>query len=67
MGSEEWKGRYRDLRWTKAYLPQIEVVTIPRMMHGEYVMMHSKAFAAQALTFFDGTETEENGKENGEQ
>ncbi len=65
VGSEEWRGRYRDLQWTKDYLPQIEVVMIPHMMHGEYVMMHPKAFAAQALTFFDGAETEENGKENG--
>ena len=51
-------------RWTEAYLPQIEVVTIPRMMHGEYVMMHPKEFAAQALAFFDGAETEAIGKEN---
>ena len=61
-----WKGRYRDLQWTKAYLPQIEVVTIPRMMHGEYVMMHPKEFAAQALAFFDGVQTERSGKENEE-
>ena len=64
VGSEEWKGCYRDLKWTKAYLPQIKVVTIPRMMHGEYVMMHPKEFAAQALTFFDGRKTEEIEKEN---
>ena len=53
VGDEEWKGRYRDLRWTQSYLPQIEVVRIPHMMHGEYVMMHPEAFAAQALAFFD--------------
>ena len=52
-GDEEWKGRYRDLKWYRNYLPQIEVVTIPGMMHGEYVMMHPKEFAAQALAFYD--------------
>ncbi len=54
VGDEEWAGRYRDLKWMKEYLPQIEVVTIPRMMHGEYVMMHPKEFAAQALAFYEG-------------
>jgi hypothetical protein len=37
----------------KEYLPQIEVVTIPHSMHGEYVMMRPKEFAAQALAFFE--------------
>ena len=58
LGSPCWRGN------EGTYLPQIEVVTIPRMMHGEYVMMHPKEFAAQALTFFDGTKTEEIEKEN---
>ena len=53
VGDEEWSGRYRDLKWYREYLPQIEVVTIQHMMHGEYVMMHPKEFAAQALAFFD--------------
>jgi pimeloyl-ACP methyl ester carboxylesterase len=57
VGDEEWKGRYRDLNWTKEYLPQIEIVTIPHMMHGEYVMMHPKEFAAQALAFFEQKRT----------
>ncbi len=52
-GDEEWKGRYRDLEWIKEYLPQIEAVTIPHMMHGEYVMMHPAEFAQQALAFFE--------------
>ena len=54
VGDEEWKGHYRDLKWMKDYLPQIEVVTVPHMMHGEYVMMHPKEFATQALAFFTG-------------
>lgn len=54
VGEDEWKSRFRDLKWIKAYLPQIEVVTIPHMMHGEYVMMHPEKFAEQALRFFDG-------------
>ena len=54
VGEDEWKGRFRDLKWTKSYLPQIEVVRIPHMMHGEYVTMHPKEFAVQALAFFDG-------------
>ena len=53
VGDEEWSGRYRDLKWYREYLPQIEVVTIPHMMHGEYVMMHPKEFALQALAFFE--------------
>lgn len=53
VGDEEWQGRYRDLKWYREYLPQIEVVTIPHSMHGEYVMMHPKEFAAQALAFFE--------------
>ncbi len=58
VGTDEWGSRFRDLKWTKRYLPQIEVVKIPHMMHGEYVMMYPKEFAAQALAFF---ETEEYG------
>ena len=54
VGDEAWKGRYRDLNWYREYLPQMEVVTIPGMMHGEYIMMHPQAFAARALAFFDG-------------
>ena len=53
VGDKEWAGRYRDLKWYREYLPQIEVVTIPHSMHGEYVMMHPKEFAAQALAFFE--------------
>ena len=53
IGDEEWKGRYRDLKWIKEYLPQIKMVMIPHMMHGEYVMMYPKEFAVQALAFFD--------------
>ena len=51
VGEDEWKGRFRDLKWTKEYLPQIEVVKIPHMMHGELVMMHPDAFAERALAF----------------
>ena len=51
VGDEDWAGRYRDLKWYREYLPQMEVVTIPHSMHGEYVMMHPKEFAAQALAF----------------
>ena len=56
IGEEEWNGRFRDLKWVEEYLPQIEVVTIPHMMHGEYVMMYPKEFAVQALAFFDGSD-----------
>jgi pimeloyl-ACP methyl ester carboxylesterase len=53
VGDEEWSGRYRDLKWYREYLPQMEVVTIPHNMHGEYVMMRPKEFAVQALAFFE--------------
>lgn len=51
VGTDEWGSRTRDLKWTKRYLPQIEVVKIPNMMHGEFVMMHPEAFAEKALAF----------------
>ena len=53
VGEEEWGSRYRDLLWTKHYLPQIEVVKIPRMMHGELVVMHPSEFACRALSFLE--------------
>ncbi len=56
VGTDEWGSRFRDLKWTKRYLPQIEVVKIPGMMHGEYVLMHPKEFSAQAIAFLDGQE-----------
>ncbi len=56
VGTDEWGSRFRDLKWAQKYLPQIEVVSIPGMMHGEYVMMHPEAFARQALDFFEGRE-----------
>ena len=51
VGTDEWGSRFRDLKWIKQYLPQIEVVKIPNMMHGEFVMMHPEAFAEKALAF----------------
>ena len=53
VGTEEWGSRFRDLRWYERYLPEMEVVKIPGMMHGELVMMHPEAFAERALSFFD--------------
>ena len=51
VGTDEWGSRFRDLKWIKQYLPQIEVVKIPNMMHGEFVMMHPEAFEEKALAF----------------
>jgi len=53
VGTDEWGSRYRDLDWTKKYLPQLEVVKIPRMMHGEFVLIHPQEFVDQALGFLD--------------
>ena len=53
VGTEEWGSRFRDLKWYQRYLPQLELVKIPGMMHGELVMMHPAAFAEKALAFFD--------------
>ena len=53
VGTDEWGSRFRDLKWAKGYLPQLEVVTIPNMMHGEFVMMHPEAFAEKALAFLE--------------
>ena len=52
VGTDEWGSRFRDLKWAMRYLPQLELVKIPGMMHGEYVIMHPREFAAQALAFF---------------
>lgn len=51
VGTDEWGSRYRDLKWTKQYLPQIEIVKIPNMMHGEFVMMHPEEFTKKAMEF----------------
>lgn len=51
VGEDEWGSRYRDLKWTKRYLPQIRIVKIPHMMHGEFVMMHPEEFLKKATEF----------------
>ena len=51
VGTDEWGSRFRDLKWYLKYMPQIKVVKIPHMMHGEYVMMHPEAFSRRALAF----------------
>lgn len=51
VGTDEWGSRFRDLKWAVNYLPQMEVVKIPNMMHGEFVMIHPKEFAKMALRF----------------
>ena len=51
VGTDEWGSRYRDLKWTKQYLPQAEIVKIPNMMHGEFVLMHPEACTEKALSF----------------
>ena len=54
VGTDEWGSRYRDLKWYRKYLPRIEVVKIPGMMHGELVLMHPEEFSERALEFFEG-------------
>ena len=51
VGTDEWGSRFRDLKWAKRYLPQIEIVKIPHMMHGEFVVMHPEEFTKKALEF----------------
>ena len=51
VGTDEWGSRYRDLKWTKRYLPQIEIVKIPNMMHGEFVIMYPEEFTKKAMEF----------------
>ena len=51
VGTDEWRSRLRDLKWTRQYLPQIETVKIPGMMHGEFVLMHPEEFTKKALAF----------------
>ncbi len=52
VGTDEWGSRFRDLKWAMRYLPQIEIVQIPHMMHGEFVLMHPEEFTKKALEFF---------------
>lgn len=52
VGTDEWGSRFRDLKWYRKYLPQMEVVKIPNMMHGELVAMHPVTFAQKAIAFF---------------
>ena len=52
VGTDEWGSRFRDLKWAMNYLPEMEIVKIPNMMHGEFVMMHPEEFAGKALAFF---------------
>ena len=51
VGTDEWGSRFRDLKWAMKYLPQMEVVKIPHMMHGEFVMIHPAEFAEKAFAF----------------
>ena len=53
VGTDEWGSRFRDLKWAQKYLPQMEVVRIPHMMHGEFVMVHPEEFAQKALEFLE--------------
>ena len=59
VGTKEWGSRYRDLKWYRNYLPQMEVIRIPGMMHGELVMMHPEEFYERAMTFLADTEKKE--------
>ncbi len=52
VGTDEWGSRFRDLKWYQKYLPQLELVKIPNMMHGEFVIMHPQEFAQKAMVFF---------------
>lgn len=52
IGADEWGSRFRDLKWYRTYLPQMEIIKIPGMMHGEFVGMHPEAFAEQATAYF---------------
>ena len=58
VGTDERGSRFRDLKWAMKYLPQMEVVKIPHMMHGEYVMIHSEDFAERAFAFLQPEEQE---------
>ena len=51
VGEDEWGSRFRDLKWAEQYLPQMEVVRIPHMMHGEFVMIHPEEYALKAFSF----------------
>lgn len=51
VGADEWGSRFRDLKWARRYLPQMEIVRIPNRMHGELVMMHPAEFTKKALDF----------------
>ena len=56
VGTCEWGSRYRDLKWYQKYIPDLTLVKIPDMMHGEFVMMHPKDFAKKAIQFYEETD-----------
>ena len=63
VGADEWSSRFRDLKWARGYFPNMRVRTIPRMMHGEYVMIHPKDFVQDALAYFEDGATQEDEEE----
>ena len=62
VGEDEWGSRFRDLKWAEEYLPQMEVIKIPHMMHGEFVMVHPSEFAEKAFEFLLSEEMEDSKK-----
>lgn len=44
--------RFRDLKWYRNYLPQMEVIKIPGMMHGELVVMYPEVLAQKVFEFY---------------
>lgn len=52
-GDEEKKKRRADIRFIKHYFPQVRIHGIPKMAHGELVMVHPEEFYSYAEKFLD--------------
>ena len=50
-GEDEAHSRARDLEWAKAYFPDMAVKMIPKMEHGEFVLIYPEAFCQTAMEF----------------
>lgn len=61
-GDDEKKDRKSNIRFIKRYFPHIRIHGIPKMAHGELVMIHPEEFLRYAEKFL---EEETGGKQNG--
>lgn len=55
-GEEEKKARRGNIRFIRAYFPQVQLCGIPKMDHAELVMLHPEEFVRRAEAFLNREE-----------